>query len=131
LDRRVEGRRSVWRCRGLGRKCLYCRRDVLHRFPAGESLQSTNLDYSGAIPAGGFISKVAYGQTSTMTLNPTGLPFFNQSMGTTSAPQTIGVSNSSPTPVTISGISITGANSADFAETNNCGTSVAGGASCI
>jgi len=37
---------------------------------------------------------------------------------------------STSTSLTINGISITGANAPDFAQTNNCGTALAGGATC-
>jgi hypothetical protein len=41
------------------------------------------------------------------------------------------VANSGATTVTINSISLSGANSADFSQTNNCGTVVAAGKSCV
>ncbi|MGB7846165.1 MAG: choice-of-anchor D domain-containing protein, partial [Candidatus Acidiferrum sp.] len=46
-----------------------------------------------------------------------------------SAPQAVTLSDSGP-PLTISGITITGANASDFRQTNTCPASLAGGTSC-
>jgi len=62
------------------------------------------------------------------TLAPASLIFSAQLAGTTSAPQTATLSNSG-TLLTISGITITGANAGDFKE-NGCGATLAGGANC-
>jgi hypothetical protein len=58
-------------------------------------------------------------------LSPTTLTFSNQNISTTSAAQNITLSNSGTASLSISGISTSG----DFAESNNCGTSVANAAS--
>jgi Bacterial Ig-like domain (group 3)/FG-GAP-like repeat/HYDIN/CFA65/VesB-like, Ig-like domain/Abnormal spindle-like microcephaly-assoc'd, ASPM-SPD-2-Hydin len=63
-------------------------------------------------------------------LNPTSLMFGNQPVGTKSPPKRVTLSNKGSVAVSITGISFTGTNAADFAETNTCGTSVAAGASC-
>lgn len=63
------------------------------------------------------------------TVTPSSLTFADTVQGTTAAAQTVTVKNTGT--VALSGtISITGTNAADFAETNTCGTSLAGGASC-
>jgi hypothetical protein len=49
---------------------------------------------------------------------------------TASAAETVKLSNTSNAALTISGITFTGANAADFTETDNCGTSVAANANC-
>jgi hypothetical protein len=64
-------------------------------------------------------------------LSPTSLNFGNQPVGTKSLPKKITLSNKGSVAVSITGISITGTNAGDFAETNTCGTSVAAGASCF
>jgi hypothetical protein len=56
--------------------------------------------------------------------------FGNQPVGTTSLPRKLIVSNKGSTAVSITSISITGTDPADFAETNTCGGSIAAGASC-
>ena len=60
----------------------------------------------------------------TLTLSPNSLLFLNQNVGTSSTPQTVTVSNNGT--VAISSISASG----DFAETNNCGSILAAGATC-
>ncbi|HXJ96314.1 MAG TPA: choice-of-anchor D domain-containing protein [Terriglobia bacterium] len=68
--------------------------------------------------------------TSTVTLAPTSLTFASQTVGTTSAAQAVTLSNTGTTALSITSITITPASPADFAQTNNCGTSVAAGANC-
>src|SRR5207244_12157039 len=46
--------------------------------------------------------------------------FCNQAVNTTGAPQTVTLTTSGSAALTISSISITGTNSGDFAQTNNC-----------
>jgi phosphodiesterase/alkaline phosphatase D-like protein len=70
------------------------------------------------------------GTRTTVTLSPTSLAFGNQLINTTSAAQTVTLSNTGTAILTITGISITGTNSGNFAQTNTCGTSVAAGANC-
>ncbi len=61
-----------------------------------------------------------------ITLSPTSLSFSAQAIGTTSAPAVVKLTNSGTAALSISGVAITG----DFAQTNNCGTSLAANASC-
>jgi sugar lactone lactonase YvrE len=63
-------------------------------------------------------------------LSPTSLSFGSLTSGTTSGVQTTRLSNPGNTALSITGISIAGANSGQFAQTNNCGTSLAAGANC-
>src|SRR6185312_7858232 len=53
-----------------------------------------------------------------------------QPSGTTSAGQTATLANGGTAALTIGGISVTGANAGDFAETDNCPASLAAGATC-
>lgn len=66
----------------------------------------------------------------TYTLTPTALVFAKQTVRTTSPPQTVTLANTGTTPLGIRGITLGGANPSSFAQTNDCGTSVAAGASC-
>ena len=69
-----------------------------------------------------------------LTVSPSSLNFGSQPSNTTSAPQTVTLSNSGAAPLTFNSVSITGANSSNFSETNNCPVSPAtlpGGASCL
>src|SRR6202020_1885300 len=63
-------------------------------------------------------------------VSPTSLTYPVQLLGTSSASQPITFTNSGSLPFTISSIAITGTNLKDFSQTNNCGTSLAGNASC-
>lgn len=58
------------------------------------------------------------------------LSFGSQIAGVTTQPQTTTLTNSDSNALTITSIGITGANSSDFGETNNCGTSLTPGSSC-
>jgi len=79
---------------------------------AAGSPQSVALTGTGAAP--------------TAVVSPGSLTFGNQNLGTTSAPQTVTLSNTGTATLTVSGIVTSG----DFAQTNNCGGSVAAGGSC-
>ncbi len=73
-----------------------------------------------------FVTKFAPGdQVWPLTLN-----FGNEDLGSTTAPQVTTLSNSNTAALNITGITITGANGADFIETNTCGSSLSPGASC-
>ena len=70
------------------------------------------------------------GLAPVVSLTPTSLTFASQSAGTSSAAQTITLANTGTGTLTLTTIAITGTNTGDFAQTNNCGTSVAVGAHC-
>ena len=65
-----------------------------------------------------------------VSLSPSSLSFGNQPVGATSTPQNVTLTNTGTSPLSIAGVGITGQNPGDFTQTNNCGTSVAAGASC-
>jgi len=76
---------------------------------------------------------VGFAKTSKavgVTLSPTELSFGNHPVGTTSAAQTITLTNSGNAKLKITGIAITGTNAGDYAQTNKCGSSLAAGAKC-
>jgi hypothetical protein len=62
-----------------------------------------------------------------VTVSPASLNFPGQSVGTASAAQTVTMSNTGSTLITIASIVTTG----DFSQTNTCGTTLAVGANCI
>ncbi len=64
------------------------------------------------------------------TVSPSSLSFGSQSLGSTSAPQTVTLGNPAGSTLSISAITIGGTDLADFAQTNNCGNTLAVGASC-
>ena len=63
---------------------------------------------------------------ASISLSPTSLSFANQGVGTTSAAQSVTLTNNGSATLTLSSISASGS----FAETNNCGSTVAAGGSC-
>jgi hypothetical protein len=67
--------------------------------------------------------------TPTLSVSPTSLTFLTP-YGTTSAAQTVNITNTGTVAVAVSSISITGTNATSFSETNTCGGSIAIGASC-
>jgi hypothetical protein len=74
----------------------------------------------------GTISLSGTGTAPAVTLAPTSLTFETQLIGTTSTPQTVMLTNSGTEALTITSIAV----SRQFSETNNCGTTVAVGATC-
>ncbi len=58
------------------------------------------------------------------------LSFPNTVVASTAMAQTVSLSNPGNAALSISGITITGANAGDFAQTNTCGTMLASGANC-
>ena len=81
---------------------------------AAGSPQSVSLTGTGVVSA------------PAVTLSSSSLNFGNQTLGTTSPPQSVTVTNSGNAELTISGVSASG----DFAQTNTCSAPVAAGASC-
>jgi len=64
------------------------------------------------------------------SLAPSQAAFGNIAVGSPSGPQTVTLTNTSPSAVTISGVTITGPQSSEFAETNTCTIGIAVGANC-
>lgn len=56
--------------------------------------------------------------------------FYNQPVGTTSAPQSTILTNLGPGTLAINGISVQGLNPSEYAQTSTCGSSLAQGANC-
>jgi hypothetical protein len=65
-----------------------------------------------------------------VSLNASALTFASQTVGVASGADAVTLTNSGTGPLTVTGISITGANAADFTQTNTCATSIATGAQC-
>lgn len=78
------------------------------------SSQTASLSGTGATPV------------PQASLSPSTLTFSSQTMGTASSSQTVTLSNGGTGALTVARIAANG----DFAETNNCGSSVVAGASC-
>lgn len=70
------------------------------------------------------------GVAASVGFSPTSLTFANQTVGTSSAASTVILTNSGSAALTITGVSVTGANNGDFTQTSTCSGSIAAGASC-
>ena len=82
---------------------------------AADSPQTVNLSGTGVAAAAPVVS-----------LSTTSLVFGKQVIGTTSDPQAVSLTNTGTATLTLSSITASG----DYAQTNDCGTTVAAGASC-
>lgn len=71
------------------------------------------------------------GTGTTVTISPIGVNFGTQKVGTSSKPTSLTLKNVGKTALSITQVAFTGANPADFSQTNNCGASVPAGATCI
>src|SRR2546422_4059651 len=91
--------------------------------PTAQAYQGS---YGGA-DSDAFLAKI---QISTVGLSPGTVTFSTQQVGTTSPPQPVTLTNNGSSSLSIASITFTGSNNGDFAQTNNCGSSVARGASC-
>jgi len=81
------------------------------------SPQSITLTGTGVNPA-------------AVSLSATSLSFGSEPVGTSSASQSVTLTNTGGATLTISSIAVTGTNASSFAFGNSCGASVASGASC-
>ena len=70
------------------------------------------------------------GIAASVTFLPASLTFANQTVGTSSPASVVTLSNNGTAALSITSISIAGANTSDYSQTNNCASSIAVGASC-
>jgi hypothetical protein len=95
--------------------------------PSAGGTRSGNLTVTDSVPGSPEVLALAgTGEAPAATLAPTSLTFSATNIGSTSAAQTVTLTNTGTGALTITSI----AASAQYGETNTCGTSVAGGASC-
>ncbi len=81
---------------------------------------------SNGTPASSSISMTGTGTVPVAVFSPASLAFAAQAVNTSSAAQSVTLSNSGTAPLSVTSIAASG----DFSQSNNCGTSVAAGASC-
>ncbi|MFL6353657.1 MAG: choice-of-anchor D domain-containing protein, partial [Bryobacteraceae bacterium] len=84
----------------------------------------TVTDSAAGSPHTAAVSGTGVG-VAQMSLNPSGLTFGNQNLASSSAAQTITVSNSGSAALSITSVAVTGTNAVDFTQTNTCGATVA------
>jgi len=90
-------------------------------------------DHSEVILTTGFVPLLNGTASSTSPeaiLSPSTLAFATQTVGTSSAAQSVTLNNYSTVTLGITSVGFTGADPGDFAQTKTCGSSVAPGASC-
>jgi hypothetical protein len=66
-----------------------------------------------------------------LSLSPSNLRFGSQDVGTTAALKSVMLANTGNATLSIASILVAGANSADFKQTNTCGSSLSEGSNCI
>ena len=76
------------------------------------------------------VSLSGTGMAPGVSLSASSVAFGNQLVSTTSAAQTVTLTNSGNAALSITGMAITGTNASAFAQTNTCGSSVAAGGTC-
>ena len=82
--------------------------------------------FSGLGGAAGAPDMTEFFETPSSQLSPASLTFGNQAVGSTSPAQTVTLSNTGGVALSIAGIAASG----DFAQTNNCGSSLAPSGNC-
>jgi len=92
-------------------------------FPTHNPLQA---HLGGVNDCNAFVAKIAPSNVPAAVLSPSSLAFAPQKVGTSSATQTVTVTNLGSEPLSISGISA----SAGFAETDNCSTPLSPSGNC-
>jgi hypothetical protein len=96
-------------------------------FAIGDFNQDGHLDLVGS---GGAAYPTGLFWHTPAGLTPPSLGFGQQLVGTSSQPQTATLVNASAAPLSVTQIQVTGANSQDFSETNNCPSNLPPGVSC-
>jgi hypothetical protein len=76
------------------------------------------------------VSLTGTGTSPVVSLSAASIPFGTQAQGTTSTTQSITLTNTGNANLTFTSISVTGANSGDFAQTNTCASPVAANGTC-
>ena len=98
--------------------------------PAATSYSATLVVADNASGSPHTIPLTGTGTALNAFLAPSSLNFPNATIGVTTGSQNVNLTNSSNGAITISSIAITGTNAANFSQTNNCGTTLAGNSSC-
>jgi FtsP/CotA-like multicopper oxidase with cupredoxin domain len=110
-----------------GRSCTIFVRFV----PTASGPFSATLSVATSDPASpGTVALSGTGVAPIAAVSPASLSFAKQTVNTSSAAQAVVLTNAGTAPLGIRGIGIGGNNAASYAQTNNCGATVAAGASC-
>jgi len=96
----------------------------------GEFSNGETTGAGGTISTSGIFTLINTSVPSTVALTPPSLSFGMQPVGVSAQPQVVTLTNTGTTALTISALSVTGAESGDFSQTSTCGSSVAVSGSC-
>ncbi|MFD4558030.1 carbohydrate-binding protein [Streptomyces sp. NPDC058469] len=94
--------------------------------PAGRQILTLDQDSGGWNINNFSFAAGSSSPSATLTASPGSLTFADQAVNTTSAAQSVTVTNSGTATASLTGVTAGG----DFAQTNTCGTSLAAGANC-
>ena len=105
---------------------------------AEDRMVTATGSYSATAPLGSgqWIMQMVAFRTASLANSPlvslsgTSINFGNEQAGITSNPQPVTLTNVGTAQLTINSIAVSGGNSGDFSQTNNCGTTLAVNASC-
>src|SRR5262249_34734827 len=90
-------------------------------------VRTANLSIADTAPGSPqLVALVGAGGAPIANLSPTSMTFSDQTVGTSSVPQTVTLTNTGNSPLNITQISASG----DFSQTNTCSTSLAVGSAC-
>ncbi len=103
-----------------------CAIQVIFSPTAAGSLSGTLMVADNAAGSPQSVTLSGTGTAPAVSLAPASLSFGNQGVGTTSAPETVTLTNAGNAALAITSIAASG----DFAETNNCDSNLAAGANC-
>jgi probable HAF family extracellular repeat protein len=126
----------VWRNDGTPLQDLNALIDPLDPLRADVTLQyGIAINDAGQILATGInnrtgLSHAYFLQGTVLTLAPRSLAFGNQPLNTVSAAKPVTVTNTGAKAAAITSVALTGAAAGQFTQTNNCGKSLAGHATC-
>jgi hypothetical protein len=96
-----------------------------------ESGSFSKLQFGWSLALGGTSAVATYDGAPSDTISPASLAFPSQLINTTSAPQTVTLTNSGQATLTIGSIVLGGTNAADYKITSNtCGSTLNAGAKC-
>jgi Abnormal spindle-like microcephaly-assoc'd, ASPM-SPD-2-Hydin/Beta-propeller repeat len=98
--------------------------------PSTEAAETATLQIADSDPSSPQAVALTGTGASPVSVSPTSLSFVSQTQNTTSSAQTVTLTNAGSSALAITGIAFGGANASDFAQTNTCGSSLAGGKNC-
>lgn len=100
------------------------------RFAGATTVRNGTVSVGSSDPAGAQLVTLTGGVAPAITLTPNALAFGNSNLNSASTALTVTVTSSGNWPVGLSGVTLTGTNANQFAQTNNCPITLAVGSTC-